>query len=422
VEAHREGKRATTTHCANAARVDISLQTTVFIAAAKEVRRMNMVVRCALLTCALLMSACQGSIEGGGVATISSGLPSAVSSDPTSAPLTFPAARNCQHVGVLLPDSRDVKRWELRDRPKLAAELQRELPNAKIDIANAEGDSDKQLEQATTMLAQGACVLIVAPQNSSKASTIVELAAQRGVPVVAYERAIDDDRVAYRVTFDGERIGQMQGEWIVQNAPKGAKVALINGPEHDRYARALADGVMKQLRPAIDRGDLTLAFELNAPNWSINSVQSSVTQLYAAQSQLRDVRVIYAANDDMANSVIGALQQANLAGEVIVVGQDATIESARNIVSGLQGATIYKDPDWQASQAARLIGMLSRGEDPDVLVNSQIALPSGRIAKSIVGTPVLVHRDNAKSVLIDSGVVSLAEVCGTGANRATWCP
>lgn len=321
-----------------------------------------------------------------------------------------------------MPDSRDVKRWELRDRPKLAAELQRELPNAKIDIANAEGDSDKQLEQATTMLAQGACVLIVAPQNSSKASTIVELAVQRGVPVVAYERAIDDDRVAYRVTFDGERIGQMQGEWIVQNAPKGAKVALINGPEHDRYARALADGVMKQLRPAIDRGDLTLAFELNAPNWSINSVQSSVTQLYAAQSQLRDVRVIYAANDDMANSVIGALQQANLAGEVIVVGQDATIESARNIVSGLQGATIFKDPDWQASQAARLIGMLSRGEDPDVLVNSQIALPSGRIAKSIVGTPVLVHRDNAKSVLIDSGVVSLAEVCGTGANRATWCP
>jgi D-xylose transport system substrate-binding protein len=386
---------------------------------------MKKVVRCALMACALLVSACQGAqggIDGGQAASLTQTVPNTSVTDPTAAPLSFPAARDCQHIGVLFPDTRDVKRWELRDRPKLTAELQRELPKAKIAISNAEGDADKQLEQATAMLAQGACMLVVAPQNSSKASTIVELAAQRGVPVVAYERMIDDDRVAYRVVFDGEAIGQMQGDWIVQNAPRGAKIALLNGPEHDFNARTLADGLMQKLRPAIDRGDLALAFELNAPNWSVNSVASSVTQLFGSQSQLRDVGVIYAANDDMANGVIGALQQANLAGKVIVIGQDATLESARNIVSGLQSVTIYKDPDWQANQTARLVGMLSRGEDADVLVNKRMTMPSGRVIKSIVGTPVLVHKENAKLLLVDTGVVSMAEVCTSTTNRATWCP
>jgi D-xylose transport system substrate-binding protein len=386
---------------------------------------MKQLVRCALLACALLVSACQGAqggMDGGQAASLTQAAPNVLLSDPTAAPLTFPAARDCQHIGVLFPDTRDVKRWELRDRPKLTAELQRELPNAKITVTNAEGDPDKQLEQATAVLAQGACILVVAPQNSSKAATIVELAAQRGVPVVAYERMIDDDRVAFRVVFDGEAIGQMQGDWIVQNAPRGAKIALLNGPEHDFSARSLSEGLMQKLRPAIDRGDLALAFELNAPNWSVNSVASSVAQLYADQSQLRDVRVIYAANDDMANSAIGALQQANLAGEVIVIGQDATLESARNIVSGLQSVTIYKDTNWQANQTARLIGMLSRGEDAESLVNKRMTMPSGRVIKSIVGTPVLVHKENAKVILVDTGVVSMAEVCTSALNRATWCP
>ncbi len=62
----------------------------------------------------------------------------------------------------------------------------------------------------------------------------------------------------------------------------------------------------------------------------------------ALSDNANNIQVAYAANDGMANSVINALKAVNLAGKVIVTGQDATITGIHNILASTQSMTVYK--------------------------------------------------------------------------------
>ncbi len=375
-------------------------------------------VRWTALLATLALTACQ--TVGGNIAGVDTTARSSVAA--LTGAQQFSAARNCKHVGVLLPDIINSSRWELRDRPQLEAAIRNELPDARIETLNAQGDAEQQQSQAQQMLKNGVCILVVAPQDSVRATTIVQLAAERGVPVIAYDRLIADDRVAFHVTVDYERTGELQGEWIASHAPKGSRIAMFHGPDNDLSGKLLHDGVMKKLGPLFERGDLVLAYELNTPNWSIKNVSTSATQMFDQAGLYNDVSVVYVANDDMANGVIGALQRIGRAGKVLVVGQDATADGMRNVVSGLQGMTVYRNPAQQARNTARLVGALSRGEDPAALLNFTSNLDSGAQIRSIQEQPVAINKDNVKSSLIDTGLVSLAEVCNTGITvQIDWC-
>jgi D-xylose transport system substrate-binding protein len=375
------------------------------------------------LSSVLLLAACQNAdvqSDVGQQALMTSVRPAATA---VSIAQRFPAARNCADIGVLLPDVLNVSRWELRDRPNLEQAIKAQLPNATVTFSNAQGDPDRQLEQASEQLQRGACILVVVAQDAVKASTIVQIAAQRGVPVIAYERMIDNIDVAFYVSVDNVRAGELQGEWIASNVTKGVKLAMINGPQNDHSGRALQGAVMSKLRPLIERGDLSLAYELNAPNWSIKNATSSAVQLFDPASQNRDVSVIYAATDDMANGIIAVLQQKSMAGKVIVIGQDASPEGVRNILSGFQSMTIHRKPAALARNTAMLVGMLSRGEDADSAANVLVGLPSGASVRALLETPVVVDRGNAQSILSDDGKVSSVDVCALDTVvKPAWCP
>ena len=71
-----------------------------------------------------------------------------------------------------------------------------------------------------------------------------------------------------------------------------------------------------------------------------------------------------AANDDIANAVIGVLKGNGLAGHVVVTGQDSGIEGLQNIINGLQSMTVFKNVKLEANAAAQLAIALIAGKDP----------------------------------------------------------
>lgn len=333
----------------------------------------------------------------------------------------FAASKNCKTVGVLLPDTVSSTRWDTKDRPMLDRSLKTEIPDVNILFANAQGDADTQQTQAGEMLSRGACILIVTPVDSQKAAIIVQLSAQKGVPVIAYDRLIQSDELCFYVSFDNIMVGELQGEWIAAHAKPGDKVVMLNGAPTDHNSSLFYQGAMSKLQPLFDSGTLKLIFELSTPNWNKEVAQTGIEQTLTANNN--DVQVLYAANDELADAVVASLRKHKLAGKILVTGQDASSVGIRNILLGHQGMTVYKPFAQSAMAAAILAGAMSRGDDMKTMTSEVTQTQSGKEIQSVLLKPLAVTKDNLNVTVIQDGFVNLNEVCaGLPPKSGGVCP
>jgi D-xylose transport system substrate-binding protein len=351
-------------------------------------------------------------------------------SEGASAPAnaTFAAAKGCMNVGVLLPESDSSARYEAYDRPLLDKEIKAALPGVTLQYANANNSATTQQNQADAALTKGACILVVDPNDSDQAAVIVQKAKASGVPVIAYDRLIQDPDTAYYVSFDNQRVGELQGQYIADQykagnfgLKKGSNLAMINGSQTDNNALLFRKGALSVLQPLIDSGDLKLVFDQYTPNWDNSKAQSLMEGVLTKQSN--DVQVAYVANDGMANTVVAALRSQKLNGKVLVTGQDATLTGIQNILTGDQSMTIYKPIAQEAKATARLVAALSKGEDPGSLVNGATEVKGGAKVPSILETPIVVDQKNVAQTVIADGFLTKEQICsGLPAGAGGVCP
>ena len=86
--------------------------------------------------------------------------------------------------------------------------------------ADAQSSSAKQLSDVESLIAQGADALILLAQDTQAIIPAVDLAASEGIPVVAYDRLIEDPRALY-ITFDNVEVGRMQARAVFEAQPEG---------------------------------------------------------------------------------------------------------------------------------------------------------------------------------------------------------
>ncbi|MBW4441344.1 MAG: sugar ABC transporter substrate-binding protein [Plectolyngbya sp. WJT66-NPBG17] len=334
----------------------------------------------------------------------------------TSTNTKFAAAKGCKNIGVLLPESDSSARYEAYDRPLLEKEIKALIPDATIQYANANNDSDTQQNQADAALTKGACILVVDPKDSDKASVIVQKAKASQVPVIAYDRLIQDPDVAYYVSFDNVRVGELQGQYIADQFRKGAfglkqgaNLVMINGSQTDNNALQFREGAIKALKPLVDSKQLNLVFDQYTPNWDNARAQSIMEGILTQQKN--NVQAAYVANDGMANTVIAALRSQKLDGKVLVTGQDATLTGIQNILTGDQSMTIYKPITKEAQATAQLVAALSNGTEPGAIVNGQTNLKSGEQIASALITPIAVDKTNVQQTVLADGYLKKDQVC-----------
>ncbi len=104
----------------------------------------------------------------------------------STGPIATNGGQGCTKVGILLPETASSARWESKDHPLLVQAVGEAIPGVHIDYNNANGDSNAQLQQAETDLANGDCILIVGAHDSVAAAAIVNKAKAQNVPVIAY--------------------------------------------------------------------------------------------------------------------------------------------------------------------------------------------------------------------------------------------
>jgi D-xylose transport system substrate-binding protein len=337
----------------------------------------------------LVLAACGGDDDGGGDGDASGG--------------GGGGAEAAGRVGVILPDTASSARWESADRPLLQAAF--DEAGVEADIQNAQGDAQRMSTIAEQMITEGATVLAITNLDSASGAAIQRQAEQQGVVTIDYDRLTLGGESDYYVSFDNTQVGRLQGEGLAQClGDEEANIAFLNGSPDDNNATLFSTGAHEVLDPM---DTYTQVAEQAVPAWDNQEAATIFEQMYTQQGG--DIDGVLAANDGLGNAVISILARNNVAGEVPVTGQDATIEGLQNILAGNQCMTVYKPIEQEAQALADLAVALAQGETPEVDAESED--PEGeRTVPSVLLEPVSIFRDNVKQV-IDDGYQSAADVC-----------
>jgi D-xylose transport system substrate-binding protein len=324
-------------------------------------------------------------------------------SQPSEKPGPAPARTEGKKIRIgFSMDTLKEERWH-RDRDLLVKRA-REL-GAEVLVQAANGNDALQNSQAENMLTQGVDILLVAPHNGKSAAVIVEAAHKAGVPVIAYDRLINDADVDLYLSFDNERVGQMQAEYLVQRRPKGSYV-VIGGAPTDNNAHLYHEGQMKVLDPLVKRGEIRIVADQWARDWL--AVEALKIMENALTRTANQVDAVVAANDGVAGGAIQALTEQNLAGKTLVSGQDAELSACQRIAAGTQSMTVYKPIQRLAYKAAEVAVKLARkqphGETTRGVPNGKLDVPS------ILLEPIAVDKNNLVSTVIADGYQKLEEV------------
>src|SRR5258705_4112525 len=211
-------------------------------------------------------------------------------------------------IALLLPESKTT-RYEAFDRPLFEAKVKALCADCKVLYFNADQDAAKQQQQVETAFAQGADVLVLDAVDAAAVAPLVNQAAQKKVPVIAYDRLISGIDYEYYVSFNNVRVGEMQGQALLDalNAKGTAtqgKIVMINGAPTDPSSADYKKGAHNILD-----GKVTIGREFDTPDWSPDKAQQQMEQAITALGSDNVVGVL-SANDGMASGAIAAMKRA----------------------------------------------------------------------------------------------------------------
>lgn len=313
-------------------------------------------------------------------------------------------------IALLLPESKTA-RYESQDRPNFEAKVKALCGDCSIIYSNADQDASKQQQQAEAALTKGADVLVLDPVDSASAAGIAQRAKQSNVPVISYDRLILNAPVDYYISFDNNKVGELQATSLVNKlkdmGKSSGKLIQINGAPTDNNAKLFKQGATSVL----SKSPFKVAKNYDTPDWSPDKAQTEMEQAITAVGKSGFVGV-YAANDGTAGGAIAAMKSAGIdPKKVPITGQDAELAAIQRILDGEQYMTVYKAIKPEAEAAAELAVALAKGENaPSGLVNGKTDNGSGQVP-SVLLTPVAVTKDNVKDTIIKDGFWKASEIC-----------
>ena len=312
-------------------------------------------------------------------------------------------------------------RWAKFDKPAIQAAV--EAAGGTYIDNDAKSSAETQASNVENLITQGANVVIILAQDGTAIKPAVASAISEGVPVVAYDRLIEDSGSLY-LSFDNKGVGKLMAEHILALVPAG-NYAIIKGNSADANADFLRAGMTEAGVPDVGQtdptGKIVIVGEEYTDNWDPANAQTNMEQILTANDNKVDA--VLSENDGMAGGVIAALDAQGLAGKVPVSGQDGDAPALNRVALGTQSVDVWKNATTLGTTAGEAAVQLCA--DPDVSKvagTAPFTTPGGNTLSSIILEPTPITKDNLQ-VVIDAGVIDQATLCqGVTAGSVTACP
>ncbi|WP_037806333.1 MULTISPECIES: multiple monosaccharide ABC transporter substrate-binding protein [Amycolatopsis] len=323
-------------------------------------------------------------------------------------------------VGVTMP-TKSSERW-IHDGDNIKAAL--EKLGYQVDLQYAENDIPTQVNQIENQLTKGAKLLVVASIDGTALTTQLQEAADRKVPVIAYDRLIrNSTAVDYYATFDNFKVGVEQANSLLKglgDGPGPFNIELFGGSPDDNNATFFYNGAMSVLKPLIASKKLVVKsgqvdFAPTAilrwdPATAQRRMEDLLTKTYTGGAKVQGVLSPY---DGLSIGILSALKSNGYgtAGQPypVVTGQDAEVASVKSIIAGEQYSTVFKDTRKLADVTVKMADSVLKGQKP--AVNNTTDYDNGKkVVPSQLLQPVVVDKSNYQKELLDSGYYTAGQL------------
>ncbi|CAG18893.1 D-xylose ABC transporter substrate-binding protein [Photobacterium profundum] len=302
----------------------------------------------------------------------------------------MPTLAKTVKIGMAIDDLR-LERWQ-KDRSIFVDRA--ESLGAKVYVQSANGNEQTQISQIENMISRGVDVLVIIPYNGEVLSNVISEAKRDGIKVLAYDRLISNADIDFYLSFDNEKVGEMQAQAMLKAKPEG-NYFLMGGAPTDNNAKLFRQGQMNVLQPKIDSGDVKIIGDQWVDSWLAENALKIMENALTANDN--NIDVVVASNDATAGGAIQALEAQGLAGNVAISGQDADLAAIRRIVDGTQTMTVYKPISKLAAKAADIAVELGNSEIP----SSNTTLNNGtKDVPAWLLEPITVSKVNIKQTIV----------------------
>ncbi len=305
-------------------------------------------------------------------------------------------------IGVAWGDFQEARwRW---DATAMRSTIERE--GNKYIPTNAGGSAEQQLRDIEKLVAEGVDALIIQPVDKEAIGPGVDRAAEAGIPILGYDRMIEDERVFY-LTFDNVGVGRLIAAIVKKARPEG-NYAIILGDPSDANTGFLRQGMEEVIGAAVSGGQIKIVGEAHADGWKPENAKAVMEKILADSGN--QVDAVLAENDGMAGAAIEALAAAGLT--VPVGGQDGDKAALNRVAQGSQTVSVWKNNFELAKRAGKIAGELADGT-PMNLIPEAAQFTGGEKGVpvwAILLTPTPITAESL-NIVIDADHVTKQEVC-----------
>ena len=324
-------------------------------------------------------------------------------------------------VGIVLPTNNEP-RW-LQDQAIFDKAFQ--AAGQPYEMLFSQGDPAQERANVESLISKGAKVIIICPHDATAAGAAAQVARDAGVKIVSYDRLIrESEAVDYYVTFDSIKVGEAQGQYLVDKATgTGNPLYLYAGAASDNNAFLFFEGAWNVLQPKIADGTFVIKNSSEAvalqdkatltrdeigkiigqvsTEWKFDVAKNlAESNLTAATAADKGNVFILAPNDGTSRNIADVFAADKDVTSYVITGQDAEKPSVQYILDGKQSMTVLKDVRTLVDDALKAAQAYLAGSTPEQTTtynNGKIDVPAKPSAI------VTVDKNNVQQALIDSG-------------------
>jgi ribose transport system substrate-binding protein len=259
-----------------------------------------------------------------------------------------------------------------------------ELDGVTLKLAEGVTDSAAQADQIETLIASKPDALVILPNEGDALTPVALKAMEAGIPVVNVDREFAEPG-AYRtlITGDNYGIGYTAGNYFADELKCSGNVVEIQGIAGISVTEDRSQGFKDALQRRCKGGIKIVASQ--PADFLPDKGLSVMENILQAQ---KDIDAVYTHDDDMAEGVVAAIQNAGREDEMFLTGAGGSKAAMEQIKKGgLYRATFLYNPSMSSSaiNLARLIATkqgLSDLAEPEV--PSKITVDATTVTKDNV--------------------------------------
>lgn len=233
-------------------------------------------------------------------------------------------------IGVSISTLNNPYFVNLRDAIVEAADKE----GVKVEVADAQNDTSKQLSDVEDMIQSGIDLLLINAADSEAVVTAIEAANKENIPVITLDRKAEGGDVLAHIASDNVAGGKLGAEYIIEQLGEGKKVVELQGILGVDSTTGRGSGFNEGAE-----GKLEVVAQ-NTANYDRGEGLSVMEDILQS---IGEIDAVFAHNDEMA---LGALEAIKSSGrDILVVGFDGTDDAVASIEAGEMAASVAQQPD-----------------------------------------------------------------------------